>query len=212
MGYESATMADRGRFHGSGWRERPSTAYGGVMGGAMRWVVLLLAVGCAGGSSDVGDTDEADTDTDSDTDADTVDVPAFTLSGPYTLGSGELMPEDAAEYPTFADWVWSVDASDFPEYTTCMGEVIGVKQAIIFDADGALSRRYDLTAMDCSGDGSDAYHTITTSYGTWVFDSSADPEAGDLYTINGTRTWRIYPINAYFKAREGSVTFTLAPE
>jgi hypothetical protein len=181
----------------------------------MRWFALVLLVGCAGEASDLEtaeDTDEADTDAgDTDTDIGPDDEPQFAIVGEYTLGHGELLPEDAAVYEEFGDWGASLSAEDFPEYEPCMGEVVNVDQGFVFVDGGELVRRYDLEARTCSGDGLTEDHTIYVDYGTWSFAGNADPDSGDLYTVNDSRTWRIYPLNDYFAVREGEVRFSLAP-
>jgi hypothetical protein len=183
----------------------------------MRFLALIAVLGgCdGGGASDVGDTTPEDTDatdTDGDTDTEPADEPQFSIVGEYTLGHGELLPEDAAVYPTLADWVRSLSAEDFPEYTACMGEVVNADQGFVFEADGALVRRFDLEARTCSGDGYTEQHTIYVEYGSWAFAGNAEPVTdGDLYTVNGSRTWRIFPLSSYFRAYEGAAFFSLAP-
>jgi hypothetical protein len=180
----------------------------------MRFLALIAVLGgCGGGASDVGDPEDTDaTDTDGDTDTEPADEPQFSIVGEYTLGHGELLPEDAAVYPTLADWVRSLSAEDFPEYEPCFGEVLNADQGFVFEADGALIRRFDLEAEHCPPDGTNGQHTIYVEYGSWAFAGNAEPATdGDLFTINGSRTWRIFPLSSYFRAYEGAAFFSLAP-
>jgi hypothetical protein len=188
------------------------------MGGVMRWsvaVLLALLAGCTG-SSDVDTTADSDTDVEADADTDTdtkpQDEPQFSLVGEWTLAHGELLPEDDALYEDFGDWVRTLSADDFPEYTTCMGEVLNADQGFAFESDGNLLRRFDLETEKCPPDGTNTFHTIYVDYGTWSFEANADPLTdGDFYTINGSREWRIYPISSYYRVREEPHFFTLYP-